>query len=69
MSNELWVICEAKENIITKASCGLLTAAKRLASEKGIVVAAIVMSQLDGEEIQKLREFGAEKIYIYAKRE
>ncbi len=69
MSNELWVICEEKENIITKAFYGLLTAAKRLASGKDIMVAAVVMSQLDGGEIQKLREFGAEKIYIYSEKE
>ncbi len=61
-------IIETREGIIRKSSLEALSKAKTLAKIKGVELEAISFGNLKEEQIERLKEFGADKIY-YAKDE
>lgn len=59
-------ILELRENKIRKSSLEALSKAKKLANLKNVQLDAIVFGEVEEEELEKIKEYGADKIY-YAK--
>lgn len=59
-------IIEIREKIVRKSSLETLSKAKKLANLKKVELEAIVFGEVEEEQLNKLKEYGADKIY-YAK--
>lgn len=56
-------IIEVREKVVKKSSFEVLSKAKKISREKGVEVEAILFGEIEDGQIDKLKEYGADKIY------